>query len=252
MNTFMSTKTIAPLKKLSWEDIATIPIEETNEELIPASYIPEKIIVRPFYYLEGIKGSLPECYLRSTVLDKLLLAADYLRTGYKFIIFDSWRPYRIQKRLFEIYLNKLEKKNPDEKIDYLKKMVSKYVAPPSTDKNAPSPHITGGAIDISIVDDKGKLLNMGTKFDEANERSNTRYYERLKVKQGSLNSKENEFLYNRRLLYNIMTDVGFTNYPEEWWHYDYGNQSWAYFNNRHSAIYGQTEPEFTWKNPIYA
>jgi len=252
MNSFMSTKAIPPLKKLDWEDIARIPIDESDQELIPASYMPEKIIVRPFYYLEGIKGSLPECYLRNSVLDKLLLATNYLRPGYKFIIFDSWRPYRIQKRLFEIYLNKLKKENPDEKIDYLKKMASKYVAPPSTNKNAPSPHITGGAIDISIVNEKGKLLNMGTKFDEANQRSNTRYYERLKIKQGGLTDKESEFLYNRRLLYNIMIDVGFTNYPEEWWHYDYGNQSWAYFNNRHSAIYGQSEPEFIWKNPIYA
>lgn len=252
MNSFMSIKTISPLKKLNWEKIARIPIVESNEELIPASYIPEKIIVRPFYYFESIEGSLPECYLRTSVLDKLLLATNYLRPDYKFVIFDSWRPYRIQKRLFEIYLNKLKKENPDEKIEQLKKMASKYVAPPSSKRDAPSPHITGGAVDLSIVDEKGKLLNMGTRFDEANERSNTRYYERLKIKRGNLTDKEREFLYNRRLLYNIMTDVGFTNYPEEWWHYDYGNQSWAYFSNRHSAIYGQTEPEFIWKNPIHA
>ena len=24
-----------------------------------------------------------------------------------------------------------------------------------------------------------------------------------------------------------MEDAGFTNYEEEWWHFDYGNQNWA-------------------------
>ena len=46
-------------------------------------------------------------------------------------------------------------------------------------------------------------------------------------------------MQNRRLLFNAMVDQGFTNYSEEWWHFDYGNQFWALINGVH-AIYGST------------
>ena len=41
---------------------------------------------------------------------------------------------------------------------------------------------------------------------------------------------------NRRLLYTAMTAVGFTNYPEEWWHYDYGDLFWAAMTGK-DALY---------------
>ncbi|MGM0421275.1 MAG: M15 family metallopeptidase [Bacillota bacterium] len=242
---------IAALKEVSWQKIGEIPIREFGEELIPASYIPGKIIVRPAYFIEGIPGSFPECYVRRSVLDKLIQAAEYLEPSYKFILFDSWRPYKIQKKLFELYLHKLKKEHPHLDEDTLKKKAGKYVAPPSQDPAAPSPHSTGGAVDISIVDGRGRLLNMGTKFDATNERSSTRYYENLHRKKGKLNQVEKLYLNNRRLLYNVMTEVGFTNYPEEWWHYDFGNQSWAYFSDKETAFYGETEPEFAWKSQVY-
>ncbi|MED4919243.1 M15 family metallopeptidase, partial [Geobacillus thermodenitrificans] len=42
---------------------------------------------------------------------------------------------------------------------------------------------------------------------------------------------------NRKLLKSIMEKAGFTNYDEEWWHYDYGNQNWA-LKTGNEAIYG--------------
>ncbi|MCG4287414.1 D-alanyl-D-alanine dipeptidase, partial [Lactobacillaceae bacterium KNUT 0156] len=51
---------------------------------------------------------------------------------------------------------------------------------------------------------------------------------------------------NRRLLYHVMTQAGFTNYIEEWWHFDYGNQNWATVSKRDFAVYGATKPAFPW------
>jgi D-alanyl-D-alanine dipeptidase len=34
-------------------------------------------------------------------------------------------------------------------------------------------------------------------------------------------------LLNRRLLYWTMREAGFTNYPYEYWHYDYGDQMYV-------------------------
>ena len=41
----------------------------------------------------------------------------------------------------------------------------------------------------------------------------------------------------RELLINIMTKVGFVNYPLEWWHWSYGDRYWAAVNKTES-IYG--------------
>ena len=42
---------------------------------------------------------------------------------------------------------------------------------------------------------------------------------------------------NRRLLYNLMTSVGFVNYRCEWWHYAYGERQWAVLTGK-SPFYG--------------
>ena len=108
-----------------------------------------------------------------------------------------------------------------------KNMIKKFVSEPVKDIKIPPVHTTGGAVDLTIVDDKGNELDMGGGFDELSDRSKTSYYE---------GSEETEIINNRRLLYNAMTSAGFTNLPSEWWHYDYGDRFWAYYT-KHPAIY---------------
>ncbi len=77
---------------------------------------------------------------------------------------------------------------------------------------------------------------MGTSFDDFNEKSNTRYYEQLIEAGKKLSDEELIVSNNRRLLFHIMNRVSFTNYPEEWWHYDYGNQLWGKLKD---TVYGE-------------
>lgn len=72
---------------------------------------------------------------------------------------------------------------------------------------------------------------MGTDFDSMNECSATSYYENGK-------SSDEEVHNNRRILYNSMIMQGFTNYEEEWWHYDFVNQMWVMRKNMSTAFYG--------------
>jgi D-alanyl-D-alanine dipeptidase len=82
---------------------------------------------------------------------------------------------------------------------------------------------------------------MGTAFDQMGEKCLTRYYE-MKLEKGErLNRKDQEALENRRLLFDFMTSAGFTNYHEEWWHYDYGNQFWGKIKDE-NAIYSYITP----------
>jgi D-alanyl-D-alanine dipeptidase len=38
-----------------------------------------------------------------------------------------------------------------------------------------------------------------------------------------------------------MHQQGFTNLPSEWWHFDYGDQLWAYYGAHPHAHYGPAE-----------
>ncbi|UZM97087.1 hypothetical protein OL548_17645 [Lysinibacillus sp. MHQ-1] len=50
------------------------------------------------------------------------------------------------------------------------RQLKKYVALPSAEAAHLAPHLTGGAIDITLADRQGKALNLGTAFDEMNEK----------------------------------------------------------------------------------
>ncbi|MGH3717857.1 MAG: M15 family metallopeptidase [Pseudonocardiaceae bacterium] len=42
----------------------------------------------------------------------------------------------------------------------------------------------------------------------------------------------------RRLLTRCLTEVGFINYPAEWWHFSMGDRLWAAYGRRPEARFG--------------
>lgn len=223
------------------EDISgreEININECGEELVALSSImPQRIRVYPGYYLKGFHNAVIECYARKSLADRLLQATEFLPLKYKFIIFDAWRSLSLQKEIYEKERNKIRNKNSklNEKKIHLKTQI--FVSEPSNDLKKPPPHLTGGAIDLSLADKNNQLLKMGTSFDYFGRKASTRYYEKKREQNKKLSDVEYIYLTNRRLLYHILSNVGFTNYLNEWWHFDYGNQFWAKIN-RTEAFYG--------------
>lgn len=216
---------------------AHILTKECGEKLTSIGKLNSKnIIVESQYYLAGISGALPDCYARESVCELLLKASKLLPNNYKLVIWDAWRPYEVQKHLFDSYYNKNKLQFPNVDENELIAITRKFVALPSIDVNNPSPHVTGGAIDLSIMDDKNNYLKMGTEFDHFGKESNTTYYEE-KFNSKTITNEEINYLDNRRLLFNCITSVGFTNYYDEWWHYNYGNKPWAEITGK-DAIYG--------------
>src|ERR1019366_4223058 len=107
------------------------------------------------------------------------------------------------------------------------------IAIPSTDPNRPSPHATGGALDIGLrfkqstpMFVEGSYVPMGHVDGDTSERINPDFFEQ--------NAPENEVdrlaQRNRRAYYAIMIgsafgiDTGFVNNPTEWWHWGKGDQ----------------------------
>lgn len=227
-----------------------VPIEPQDEPFCSLSDLnKQRVCVEPAYFLMKIQGSLPECYARESVANRLLSAAAHLPVGYRLKIWDAWRPLEVQSALFEQYLSVLRDKYPLLGEDDLMQKAERFVSLPSNDPLKPSPHYTGGAVDLTIVGPDGKELDMGTPFDYFGEEAHTTYYEE-KLANGTLLSNETEILNNRRLLYHAMTNAGFSNYPFEWWHFDYGNQFWGRITCQTAFYTGQVPDNHLNKNHV--
>ncbi|MCI1519998.1 MAG: M15 family metallopeptidase [Eubacterium sp.] len=205
-------------------DSPLVPVEEN-----------EKIRIDMQYPQLGFKNAEKRCMLRKEVHDMLQKAAAELPEGYKFVIWDAWRPFALQKELYESYSEKiikdfhLEDLPEEERI----RRISMCVANPVNDTEFPPAHTTGGAIDLTVELPDGSLAEMGTGFDSFSGATRTAFYEK----------KENENLQdadkireNRRILYHIMLEHGFANLPSEWWHFDYGDMNWAHAKKQ-KALY---------------
>ena len=191
----MLDKPIPISENFSWEKVKEQKIKKSDQKLISLNMIPEKIVVRPQYFIQGIKGALPECFIREDAYDNLLKAAENLPQGYKFLVYDAWRPERVQYELFDSFKKEIKANNPALTEEKINQKVEEYVALPSHNSYSPSPHLTGGAVDLTIIDKKGKPLDMGTGFDETKEETHTDYFERLKNKK-DLNKDEQKILNN--------------------------------------------------------
>jgi D-alanyl-D-alanine dipeptidase len=212
---------------LSMEGWKDSPIIESGQQLLLLDGFHPRIKTEPRYFINGTPNALNQVYLREEAAERLRNAATLLPSDCSIIVFDAYRPINVQQEIFDAFKQQLARMHPDKAPDVLTKMTEVYVSLPSQNPDRPSPHSTGGAIDLSIVRDDGNFLEMGTDWDSFDISSKTNFFKGL-----------NETYHNNRLLlYKIMTSSGFTNYPEEWWHYDFGNQFWAHISGT-NAIYG--------------
>ena len=225
---------ISPFKQYTQQHTPTI--QENRERLIQIEESHPRIFISPIYYIQKVPNSLQSIHLRESAYERLMQAVSLLPENYSFIVYDGFRPLQVQQFLFNHFSAQIKKQYPTLSEQQVKQETLKYVALPSFHREHPAPHLTGGAIDLTLGDLKGNALHLGTAFDEMNEKSATRYYEE--------NAEENmEARDLRRMLYNSMTAAGFMNYSEEWWHYDFGNVSWARRTGSEKAIYGPIEAE---------
>ncbi|WP_243547015.1 M15 family metallopeptidase [Pseudodesulfovibrio tunisiensis] len=222
----------------SWDTVFTAKIREGNERFVPLSLAQDHILVRPAYFVAGINGAVPECYAREGIRQRLLKANSLLPKGMRLIILDTWRGKDVQTELFRRCAEALTKAYPDRDATEIEEMTSEFVARPSVDPTRPSPHSTGGAVDLTIATTDGAPLFFGAPFDYPGPVSNTRYFEEKLERGEKLDDNEQAALKNRRLLYDVMIQSGFVNYHGEWWHFEYGTQRWAYVKGEDHAFYG--------------
>ncbi|MCB0642521.1 MAG: M15 family metallopeptidase [Phaeodactylibacter sp.] len=134
------------------------------------------------------------CYLRPAVAEALLRVHRQLQQQGKGLkVYDCYRPLAIQWKMWEIV--------PDPR----------YVSDPSKG----SMHNRGAAVDLTIVDDQGKELDMGTDFEFFGKEAWPEY-----------DQHPAEVIANRQLLRSLMEAEGFKGIRTEWWHFSYSRQSY--------------------------
>ena len=120
--------------------------------------------------------------------------------------------------------------------------VSRFWATPSDDPATPPPHSTGAAVDLSLADAVGQPLAMGSPIDAIGAVSEPNHF--AVVAAACSDSAERlqalEWHRRRQLLAAAMQAAGFEHHPNEWWHFSWGDQMWAWRSGSAQAHYGRT------------
>lgn len=220
-----------------------IAIAECNEPLVS---IPLELFAvespHPYQLLGATYAEFSPYYLRQGVLDNLIKSQEYLQLkhpGWRIQIFDAYRPVAVQQFMVNYTFNqviKAQKLNLDSlsaaKCESIWQQVYQIWAVPSLNPLTPPPHSTGAAVDITLVDDTGKVIDMGSPIDEMSARSHPDYFTNSNLAAHQ----------HRQLLREVMEYAGFARHPGEWWHFCQGDQMWAWLNPTPVvARYGRVE-----------
>lgn len=191
----------------------TVDAGDSAERLVSAA---QHVVCCPAYSgATTPRGCLPP-RLRSGALDRLVLAQKALPTPFELVLLDGWRSRRFQE---------------DLGAHYGREAVEADFVADARDEDVVPPHVTGGAVDVTIGLN-GCPLGLGSAFDEFTSRAY------LTALESGLPSPERLL---RRMLYRALVDHGFAPYALEWWHFSYGDQNWARFHGSERALYGETE-----------
>jgi D-alanyl-D-alanine dipeptidase len=149
---------------------------------------------------KNVYGNYESCFLHVKAADMLKRALASLhqeRPKWKLRVFDCLRPRRAQAILWNIV-----KGTPHER----------YVVSPSLG----SVHNYGFAMDVSLSDENGHEVDMGTPFDFFGALAEPKFEDEM-LKAGKLSRAQ---LANRRILRSAMKAGGFIPISNEWWHFD--------------------------------
>lgn len=175
------------------QEITTEKEPEDYEYVLVNKYIPD-IYVELMYATDnnftGVRiYDFTDAYLRYGTVKKLAQVQKELKQqGYSLKIWDAYRPFEAQQKLWEVY--------PDPN----------YVANPA---NGMKKHNLGGTVDITMVAADGTVISMPTEFDDFS----------LKADRDYSDIEDEEAVKNVMILQNAMENNGFTGYQGEWWDY---------------------------------
>ena len=208
-------------------DWRAVPIEPVDEPLVAVGDIGRSVRDDTRYHAMGLPGARPRSMVREGVADRLDRVVASLPDGVTLVVWDGWRAFETQRALYDDWMGQLCTAHPEWDAATLAREAARFVSVPSVDPACPAPHVTGGAVDLTLGDGDGRPLDLGTDFDAFVPEAGAVALEGVPGAPREL----------RRRLFWAMADAGFTAYVEEWWHFDFGDQFWGAVTGR-AARYG--------------
>jgi D-alanyl-D-alanine dipeptidase len=93
----------------------------------------------------------------------LKTAQTLLPPGHYLQVVGAFRPFEVQKQMYNAARDELKRQHPEWDEDLLTEYINVFSAPPIWD--TPPPHSTGGAVDLSIVDENNERLDMFSPYE---------------------------------------------------------------------------------------
>lgn len=169
---------------------------------------------------------VPAVRVRRQLARRLVVASGALPAGVGLAVVEGHRAAAEQQRIIERYRAEVELHHPDADAAEVARLTSRFVAP-----LAVAPHVAGAAVDLTLVDDAGRALDLGTAIDATPEQSEGRCY----LDAPGLPAHVRR---HRAWLAEAMTTAGLVNYPTEWWHWSFGDRYWALLTGADAATAG--------------
>lgn len=193
-------------KKVEQEKETSIERESRQAEQLPEQlpepadtdfvrimdYIPDIVIDLKYATTDNFTGTViydfKDAYLRYGTVKKLAVAQEKFKSmGYYIKIWDAYRPFAAQEKLWQVCPN------------------PRYVANPANGMKA---HNLGGTIDMTLVTFAGNEVEMPTAFDDFSLKADRDY-----------SDVSDTAAENARMMEGVMAECGFRGYAGEWWDY---------------------------------
>lgn len=210
---------------------------------------------------QPVPGLSTNMYLRQSLAETLAkintslrnpIFTDFFGGEVELYVEDALRSVSLQTRLHDELIPALLRDNhPDMSDEEVGERIKDLIAVPSADPKKPSPHATGGALDIILRYKQdtmgyveGSQVPMGHSDADISERILPDYFE-LHEPQSDEDERTQR---NRRAYYAIMSgqafgvDSGLVCNPTEWWHWGRGDQLSAKASGKEAAYYSLAEP----------
>lgn len=165
---------------------------EDSDFVLVSDYLPDAVVELRYAGPNNFTGEtiygFREAYLRYGTVRKLEeVCRELAEQGLYLKIWDAFRPEAAQYKLWEIC--------PD----------ARYVANPERGYSA---HTRGNTVDVTMVDEEGREVEMPTDFDDFSTAADRDYSDCTE-----------EARKNAVLLETVMEKHGFSSYWGEWWHF---------------------------------
>lgn len=205
--------------------VAATPVTECGEDLVDLSTFRELSVAEP-----EDDFSASYTWVRRGLAQRLLDAQAALSGDLRLHLVEGHRPAELQQFYFDRYRQRLTDSDPRLGAEESFLLASRYVSPPEV-----APHVSGAAIDLTLIGPGGAPVDMGTPIDATPEASlGACYVDADNISSGAR--------LHRQVLADALSMSGLVNYPTEWWHWSYGDRYWALITGQPAAIYGPTAP----------